>query len=150
MHEPHPSTFPVTREGYCTEIAGISVVDIAGRFGTPTFVYDGATIAARVRSLSRFDVVRYAQKACSNIAVLDLCRREGIKSHAFYAWTKDFMEAGKERLGRDATRDATQQEVQQLRRENEELKLLVGELSLDLQRLKKTALPPLRDVNDGA
>ena len=45
--------------------------------------------------------------------------------------------------------DATQQEVQQLRRENEELKLLVGELSLDLQRLKKTAVPPLRDVGDG-
>ena len=41
-------------------------------------------------------------------SVLDLCRREGIKSHAFYAWTKDFMEAGKERLGRDAARDPVQ------------------------------------------
>lgn len=77
MHQPHPSTFPTAREGYCTEIAGVSVVDIARRFGTPTFVYDAATIAERVRSLSRFDVVRYAQKACSNIGVLDLVRREG-------------------------------------------------------------------------
>lgn len=77
MHQPHPSTFPMDREGYRTEIAGIPVVDLAAQFGTPTFVYDAATIAARVRSLSRFDVVRYAQKACSNIAVLDLCRREG-------------------------------------------------------------------------
>ena len=34
------------------------------------------------------------------------------------------MEAGKERLARDAVRDATQREVQQLRRENEELKQL--------------------------
>ena len=29
------------------------------------------------------------------VAVRDLCRREGIKPGAFYAWTKDFMEAGK-------------------------------------------------------
>lgn len=77
MHQPHPSTFPMPREGYCTRIAGLDVTDLAHRFGTPTFVYDGATIAERIRSLSRFDVVRYAQKACSNIAVLDLCRREG-------------------------------------------------------------------------
>lgn len=77
MHRPHPSTFATPREGYRTEIAGIDVVELARRFGTPTFVYDAATIAARVRSLAQFDVVRYAQKACSNIAVLDLCRREG-------------------------------------------------------------------------
>ena len=30
--------------------------------------------------------------------VNDLCRREGIKPHSYYAWTKGFMEAGKERL----------------------------------------------------
>jgi diaminopimelate decarboxylase len=77
MHEPHPNTFPMLRAGYLTEIAGVSVTEIAERFGTPTFVYDAATIAARVRSLSRFDVVRYAQKANSNVAVLDLVRREG-------------------------------------------------------------------------
>src|SRR5690349_20871253 len=76
-HEAHPSTFPMPRDGYRTEIAGVSVVELAERFGTPTFVYDAAVIAERVRSLSRFDVVRYAQKACSNIAVLDLVRREG-------------------------------------------------------------------------
>ncbi|MFC1870857.1 transposase [Chloroflexota bacterium] len=41
------------------------------------------------------------------IAVRDLCRREGIKPGAYYAWTKDFIEAGKERLTQDAVRDAT-------------------------------------------
>ena len=41
------------------------------------------------------------------------------------------MEAGKERLTRDAVRDATQQEVQQLKRENVELKQLVADLSLE-------------------
>ena len=50
------------------------------------------------------------------VTVNELCRREGIKPHSYYAWTKEFMEAGKERLTRDAVRDATQQEVHQLKR----------------------------------
>ena len=75
--------------------------------------------------------------------VNDLCRREGIKPHSYYAWTKEFMEAGKERLTRDSVRDATRQEIEQLRRENSELMQLVGELSLELHRVKKTAMPPL-------
>ena len=56
------------------------------------------------------------------VTVSDLCRREGIKPHSSSAWTKEFMEAGKERLTRDAVRDAPQQEVQALRRGNVELK----------------------------
>ena len=38
-------------------------------------------------------------------------------------------------------RDATQQEVLQLRRENGELKQLVADLSLEVYRLKKTSIP---------
>ena len=41
------------------------------------------------------------------VTVNDLCRREGIKPHSYYAWTKEFMEAGKERLTRETVRDAT-------------------------------------------
>ena len=33
--------------------------------------------------------------------VNELCRREGIKPKSFYSWTKDFLEAGKQRLSRD-------------------------------------------------
>ena len=79
------------------------------------------------------------------VTVNDLCRREGIKAHSYYAWTKEFMEAGKERLSRDTVRDATRQEIVELRRENGELKQLVGELSLQVSRLKKTAIPTLVD-----
>ena len=79
------------------------------------------------------------------VAVNELCRREGIKPGAYYAWTKDFMEAGKERLTRDTTRDATRQEIDELKRENTDLKHLVAELSLESYRLKKTAIPPLED-----
>ena len=35
------------------------------------------------------------------VTVNDLCRREGIKPHSYYSWTKEFMEAGRERLSRD-------------------------------------------------
>ena len=77
------------------------------------------------------------------VAVNELCRREGIKPGAYYAWAKDFMEAGKERLVRDTVRDATRQEIDELKRENTELKQIVANLSLDVYRLKKTTIPPL-------
>ncbi len=78
------------------------------------------------------------------VTVNDLCRREGIKPHSNYSWTKEFMEAGKERLTRDSVRDATRQEIHQLKRENGELKQLVADLSLDVYRLKKTSIPMLQ------
>ncbi len=81
------------------------------------------------------------------VAIRDLCRREGIKPGAFYAWTKDFMEAGKERLTRDTVRDATRQEINELKREGIDLKQLVAELSLEVYRLKKTAIPLMEDHN---
>ena len=61
-----------------TEIAHQKVVDLAQQFGTPTYVYDAAKIVERIRDLQAFDLVRYAQKACSNIAILDLVRRHGV------------------------------------------------------------------------
>jgi hypothetical protein len=38
-----------------------------------------------------------------------------------------FMEAGKQRLSRDTTRDATRQEIDDLKRESADLKVLVAE-----------------------
>ena len=75
------------------------------------------------------------------VTVNELCRREEIKPRSYCAWTKEFMEAWKERLARDTLRDASQQDVLQLKRENGELKQLVAELSLEGFRLKKTTIP---------
>jgi transposase len=80
----------------------------------------------------------------------ELCRREGIKPANFYSWTKEFMEAGKQRLSRDTTRDATRQEIDDLKRESADLKVLVAELSLDLHRLKKTTIPTLDESRPDA
>jgi diaminopimelate decarboxylase len=49
--------------------------ELVRQYGTPTYVYDESTIRARIEDLRRFDVIRYAQKACSNLAILDLMRR---------------------------------------------------------------------------
>ncbi len=57
------------------------------------------------------------------------------------------MEAGKERLTRDAVRDATRQEIEQIKRESIDLKHLVADLSLEVYRLKKTAIPLLESRN---
>ena len=77
------------------------------------------------------------------VSIRELCRREGIRPSTYYAWLKDFMEAGKERLQHDTTRDATRDEVNELKRENLSLKQLVAELSLQVHVLKKTAVPGL-------
>lgn len=67
-------SFPTLRH----DIAGVPVADLARDFGTPTYVYDGSKILERVDDLRQFDVIRYAQKACSNLAILDLVRRHGV------------------------------------------------------------------------
>src|SRR5205807_2736023 len=40
--------------------------------------YDAATIVERIEDLRAFDTIRYAQKACSNLAILDLVRRHAV------------------------------------------------------------------------
>lgn len=61
-----------------TEISGIPVADLAKEFGTPTYFYDAQTIRDRIAQLQQFDVIRFAQKANSNIAILNLMRLEGV------------------------------------------------------------------------
>ncbi len=78
------------------------------------------------------------------VPIRDLCRREGIRPNVYYAWLRDFMEAGKTRLSRDTVRDATRDEVDSLKRENERLKQLVADLSLQVHILKKSEIPGLK------
>ena len=71
-------------------------------------------------------------------SIAELCRREGIVSNLYYRWSKDFLEAGKKRLQGDTVREASSGEVSGLRQENEQLKQLVAELSLNNRLLKKS------------
>jgi diaminopimelate decarboxylase len=61
-----------------TQIAGVPVRELAEKFGTPVYVYDAAKIVERIHDLKQFDVIRFAQKACSNIAILSLARQHGV------------------------------------------------------------------------
>jgi transposase len=72
------------------------------------------------------------------VAVSELCRREGISPATYYQWSKAFLDAGKNGLTRDTKRDATSEEVRHLKEENESLKRALAESMLDVMRLKKS------------
>jgi len=71
-------------------------------------------------------------------SIAELCRREGISPNLYYTWSKEFLEAGKKRLQGDTEREASTTEVSGLKKENEQLKALVAELSLKNRVLKKS------------
>jgi transposase len=56
----------------------------------------------------------------------------------YYAWSKEFLEAGKRRLAGDTARAGTSDEVKALREEARALKEVVAEQTLELRLLKKT------------
>ena len=73
-------------------------------------------------------------------SVAELCRREGINPNMYYKWSKEFLEAGKARLTGDTKREASSSQVDDMRRENEQLKQVVAELLLKNRVLKKSVL----------
>ena len=102
---------------------------------------------ARVREIRRKTRRRYSSEEKIRIvleglkgeeSIAEICRREGISPNLYYNWSKEFLEAGKRRLMGDTKREASRPEVGVLRRENEQLKQLVAELSLDNRDLKKS------------
>ena len=73
-------------------------------------------------------------------SIAALCRREGIAESLYYAWSKEFLEAGKRRLAGDTARAATTDEVKALRQEARTLKEVVAEQALELRLLKKSMI----------
>ena len=71
-------------------------------------------------------------------SIAAICRREGIAPSLYYKWSKMFLQAGKRRLNGDTIREANSDEVGELRKENDQLKQLVAELSLKNRVLKKS------------
>ena len=70
--------------------------------------------------------------------IAGLCRREGITTNLYYNWSKEFLEAGQQRLMGNTKREANSTEVTELRKENDQLKHLVADLSLKNVVLKKS------------
>ena len=70
--------------------------------------------------------------------IASLCRQEEISQALYYRWSKDFLEAGKKRLQGDTMREANTSEVQDLKKENRNLKEVVADLTLEIYGLKKS------------
>ena len=73
-------------------------------------------------------------------SIAGLCRREGIAESLYYSWSKEFLEAGKNRLSGDTARQASSPEVKELRSQSSALKEEVAELTLENRLLKKSML----------
>ena len=58
------------------------LVRLAGQHGTPLWIYDAGIIRARIQQLRAFDGIRFAQKACSYLAILRLMREQGVQVDA--------------------------------------------------------------------
>ena len=50
-------------------------------------------------------------------SIAELCRREGLNQNVYYRWSKEFLEAGKQRLAGDIKREASSSEVTDLKKE---------------------------------
>ncbi len=72
------------------------------------------------------------------ISISELCRREKISPSQYYKWSKQFLEAGKNALTRETSRNATDGEVSDLRDENERLKIALAESHIDVIKYKKS------------
>ena len=73
-------------------------------------------------------------------SIAELCRREGIAESLYYSWSKEFLEAGKKRLSGDTARQASSDEVKELRHEMHDLKEALAEQVLENRLLKKSMI----------
>ena len=73
-------------------------------------------------------------------SIAELCRREGLNQNVYYRWSKEFLEAGKKRLAGDTARDATSDEVKDIRAELRQLKEALAETLLENRLLKKSMI----------
>ncbi|WP_312227818.1 diaminopimelate decarboxylase [Pseudescherichia sp.] len=62
-----------------TALTAANLHGLVTEFGCPVWAYDAEIIRRRIAQLAKFDVVRFAQKACSNIHILRLMREQGVK-----------------------------------------------------------------------
>jgi transposase len=67
-----------------------------------------------------------------------ICRKYNIHANNYFKWSKEFIEAGKRRLSGDSLREATRDEVSELRMMNDILKRELGEMYVENKQLKKT------------
>jgi len=73
-------------------------------------------------------------------SIAELCHKYGISDSTYYKWNKEFIEAGKARLDGDIAREATSDEVKELRQENIRLKEVRADLVVRYDIVKNLKL----------
>jgi transposase len=115
--------------------------------GRKEYMGSGSSAESVVREITRRTRKKYGTEEKIRIvleglrgesSIAELCRREGLNPNVYYKWSKEFLEAGKKRLQGDTVREATSTEVVDLKKENDQLKALVAELSLKNRVLKES------------
>ena|SRR5487761_91649 len=76
----------------------------------------------------------------TNISLAELCRKHNVTPNAFYSWKAKFMEAGKLALSSESKRKNKNDPSLELEAENEDLKKLIGELTIGNSALKKAMM----------
>lgn len=79
------------------------------------------------RGHSEEEILRVLREAESGETVVEVCRKHGISQQSFYSWKKKHSGLGLSEV----------RELRQLREENEKLKRLVANLSLDRHILQE-------------
>ena len=82
-------------------------------------------------------IVLLGLKGDTNIS--ELCQNEGISISLYQVWSKEFLEGGKNGLSGDHVNKDSKGEIQLLKNENRDLKLLVAELVLEVRGLKNSS-----------
>jgi transposase len=94
---------------------------------------------ATAKKFSAEDKIRIVLEGLrGEIAISELCRKEGISAATYYKWSKDFLDAGKNGLTLETKRNATSEEVMRLKTENEDLKKALADAMLEVMRYKKS------------
>lgn len=62
-----------------TDLNADNLLRLPAEFGCPVWVYDAQIVREKIAALHQFDVVRFAQKACSNIHILRMMLEQGVK-----------------------------------------------------------------------
>ncbi|XRX42741.1 MAG: diaminopimelate decarboxylase [Buchnera aphidicola (Eriosoma harunire)] len=55
-----------------------TIINIIKKYGTPIWIYNKEKIDKKIKLIQKFDRIRFAQKACSNIHILKIIKQSGL------------------------------------------------------------------------
>lgn len=59
-----------------------NILNIIKKYNTPVWIYNENVILKKIKQLKKFDIIRFAQKSCSNINILKLMKENSLKIDA--------------------------------------------------------------------